>query len=187
LHRGRVAAVIMDGSVVGKDRMPLRPPQLNAHRRIAVIVALGLLLAGGVFYGIRRNQHDLDVVTGELRHAERVLHEERVAVSAAGERRREAEATLDRTLARLAHERQVRGAARALFDEITAQLAERRQELRDTSSDLEWRAKQLDYLNFCLAGVAKALNEASYDADARAVETLRSFADVCALARKEPA
>jgi hypothetical protein len=151
-------------------------------RRAGVLFALAAVLSGVVGYGIRRTQHDLHVVTTDLRRVDRALQDEGVAVQAAGERRRTTEATLDRTLVRLRRERDVRRDVRAEFDALSIELGKRREQLRSTSSDLGARQKQLDLLNFCLVGVAKAMNEAAYDADSRAIETLRTIAPVCALA-----
>jgi hypothetical protein len=154
-----------------------------ANRRVSIVVAAVLLFTTVVGVAITRTRHEADARNADLQRVNHTLDEERVAVAAAAQRRRDAEAVLGRVLDRLEHERSDRSDVRSLYEVISAQLKAKLDELETTSENLELRARQLDQLNQCLTGVAAAMKLAAYDADSRVLETLDAVADVCASAR----
>jgi hypothetical protein len=161
---------------------PLRRPRLRAHRSLVLGVALALT-AAMLGLGIRNAERDMDAVRDDLAAADRALRNEELAVVAAGERRRETEATLQATLTRLGEAQEARQAVRTLYEAISKDLEAQRAMLRTTEIDLYTRAYQLGQLEQCLTGVAAAMRQASYDADEAVLETLASVASVCEAAR----
>jgi hypothetical protein len=145
---------------------------------VGALVVVTLLVVATVQVRQRR-----DTTVDRLHRVERALAEGRVDAIAAGARQQDAEASLDRTLARLAHQRSARRDVRHLYDALGKELAKQRRQLQLTSTDLTARSEQLLQLNQCLQGVAIAMRQAAYDADEQAVATLRFVADVCARAR----
>jgi hypothetical protein len=145
---------------------------------VAALVVIGLLVVATV-----QVRQDRDATADHRQRVEHALDAARVDAIAAGVRRQDAQATLDRTITRLANQRRARRDVQHLYDALGRELVKQRRRLALTSTDLTARSQQLLQLSQCLQGVAIAMRQASYDADDQAVATLRFVADVCARAR----
>jgi chromosome segregation ATPase len=168
------------------DAGALAPALPHPHRvlRRYSVLALALAIvatAAGISF---RDVHDAQrAVDRDLATTRSLLEDEQQAVAAAGARRADADALLASTIARLDGAHDALHQVRVLYDALTRDLKAKQAKLEQTTADVKARSDQLDKLNLCLAGVAQAMQQASYAAQSRVIATLQSVAGVCQDAR----
>jgi chromosome segregation ATPase len=147
---------------------------------IGIVSALIAAIAGLALYDV----HDANrTVTAELARTNARLADARTQAANVTAQRAAADATLTATIARLDHANDQRHSVEILYRAIRTNLKTQQGKLHQTTHDLKTSAKQLDYLNWCLAGVTNAMTQASYDAESQAIATLHSVAAACELAK----
>jgi chromosome segregation ATPase len=177
------AGVVIDAIDDPGALAPAWPRPHGAVRRyvvLAIVLALVAAAVGVALHDVRDAQRAVD---RDLGTTNRLLDDEQKAVSTAGSRRAATDALLATTIARLESANDARHQVRVLYDTLERDLKRKREQLQQTSADVKARSDQLDKLNLCLAGVAQAMQQASYGAQNRAIATLQSVAGVCADAR----
>lgn len=177
------AGVVIDAIDDPGALAPAWPRPHGALRRYSVLVVVLALVAAAVgvaLHGVRDAQRAVD---RDLGMTNRLLDDEQKAVSVAGSRRAATDALLATTIARLDAANDARHQVRVFYDAIERDLKRKRAQLQQTTSDVKARSDQLDKLNLCLAGVAQAMQQASYAAQSRVIATLQSVAGVCQDAR----
>jgi chromosome segregation ATPase len=157
------------------------------HRARVIALVLALLATSATVWGVwsrtRSDQHRIDT---ELAAVRKQLDARDKELRTAGVARDDARASLTVAQQQLARSRSAASLAHTQLVARNHELSRKRSVLTSTITDLQHRFVQLANLNTCLAGAAKALNQAAVSDTNGMAATLQSVETQCGAARATP-